>query len=111
VKERQVHEMKRRQFSSAFKARLALEALSGDKTLNEVAADNDLNPNRLTNWRQEFLEKAHTVFDGSSSSSSSSSHIFSRPANPAVSGPRRAISAKTEHQCASFSFFNWQTRV
>jgi transposase-like protein len=54
--------MKRRQFSSAFKVKVVLEVLREERTLSEIAAEHDLNPNQLANWRREFLEKAPEVF-------------------------------------------------
>jgi transposase-like protein len=55
--------MKRRQFLSAFKVKVVLEVLKEERTLSEIAAEHDLNPNQLANWRREFLEKAPEVFD------------------------------------------------
>jgi putative transposase len=55
--------MKRRQFSSDFKVKLVLEVLREERTLSAIAAEHDINPNQLTNWRREFLAKASMVFD------------------------------------------------
>ena len=54
---------KRRQFSSEFKVKLVLELLREERTLGEIAAAYEINPNQLTNWRREFLEKAPQLFD------------------------------------------------
>jgi transposase-like protein len=54
---------KRRQFSSEFKVKVVLELLREERTLGEIAADHQINPNQLATWRREFLEKAPGVFD------------------------------------------------
>lgn len=53
----------RRNFSAKFKADLVLEVLKGEKELNVIATENDVQPNLLRNWKKEFLEKASVVFD------------------------------------------------
>ena len=40
-----------------------LEQLRDERTLGEIAAEHQINPNQITNWRREFLEKAPAVFD------------------------------------------------
>jgi transposase-like protein len=55
----------RRNFSANFKASLVLEALKGEKDINTIATENDIQPNLLRNWKREFLEKAAVVFDDS----------------------------------------------
>lgn len=54
---------KRRQYTSEQKVKLVLELLREERTLNEIAATHQINPNQLARWRQEFLEKAPAVFD------------------------------------------------
>jgi transposase-like protein len=54
---------KKRQFTSEFKTKVVLDMLREEKTLGEIAADHQINPNQLANWRREFLEKAPGVFD------------------------------------------------
>ena len=56
---------KRRKYSSEFKVKLVLEVLREEQTLGEIAAKYEINPNQITNWKREFLEKAPTVFDES----------------------------------------------
>ena len=46
-----------------FKSDLVLEVLKGEKELNVIATENDIQPNLLRNWKKEFLEKASVVFD------------------------------------------------
>ena len=53
----------RRNFSAKFKSDLVLEVLKGEKELNVIATEDDIQPNLLRNWKKEFLEKASVVFD------------------------------------------------
>ena len=53
----------RRNFSAKFKTDLVLEVLKGEKELNVIATENQIQPNLLRNWKKEFLEKASIVFD------------------------------------------------
>ncbi len=53
----------RRSFSSKFKSDLVLEVLKGEKDLNTIAVENNIQPNLLRNWKKEFLQKASVVFD------------------------------------------------
>ena len=52
----------RRNHSAAFKAKVALEALKGDKTIAEIAQKHDVHPNQVTEWRRQLLERAADVF-------------------------------------------------
>ena len=53
---------KRKQYESALKARVALAALKGDKTINEVAAMFEVHPNMVTKWKQRALAELPRVF-------------------------------------------------
>ena len=53
----------RRNFSAKFKSDLVIELLKGEKDLNTLAAENNIQPNLLRNWKKEFLDKASVVFD------------------------------------------------
>ena len=50
-------------FSSKFKSELVIELLKGEKDLNTIATENNIQPNLLRNWKKEFLDKASVVFD------------------------------------------------
>lgn len=58
----------RRKFSSAFKVKVALEAIKGKETLSALALRFDLHANQISAWKQEFLEKSASVFDEVTSS-------------------------------------------
>ena len=52
----------RRNHSPAFKAKVALAAIKGEKTLAELAEQFDVHPNQITTWRSQLLEGAAGVF-------------------------------------------------
>ncbi len=50
--------------SRAFKAKVALAALKGEKTLAELAQMYDLHPNQITTWKSQLADGAAGLFDG-----------------------------------------------
>lgn len=52
----------RRNHSPAFKAKVAVAAIKGGKTLIELAQDFDVHPNQIKQWRDQLLEGAAGVF-------------------------------------------------
>ncbi|BDV36195.1 hypothetical protein SS37A_37250 (plasmid) [Methylocystis iwaonis] len=52
----------RRTHSPAFKAKVALAAIKGEKTLAELAQQFDVHPNQITTWRSQLLEGVAGVF-------------------------------------------------
>jgi transposase-like protein len=52
----------RRNHSPAFKAKVALDAIRGEKTLAELAKLHDVHPNQITDWKTQLLERAAGVF-------------------------------------------------
>ena len=53
---------KRRKLSAEFKAKVALEALKEQQTLQQLAQKYELHPNQISSWKQEFLQNASVVF-------------------------------------------------
>ena len=52
----------RRNHSAVFKAKVALDAVRGEKTLAELAKLHDVHPNQITDWKSQLLERASSVF-------------------------------------------------
>jgi len=55
---------KRRQnFSNSFKAKVGLEAIKGEKTLQELGQEYSVHPNAIGNWKKAILENIPSIFD------------------------------------------------
>ena len=55
---------KRKQHSAAFKAKVALEAVKGERTLNELAGQFELHPTQVVQWKKRLAEGASELFQG-----------------------------------------------
>jgi transposase-like protein len=53
---------KRRKFTDHFKAKVALEALRGDRTIQEIAARHQVHPNQVSQWKSQAVEGMADVF-------------------------------------------------
>ena len=53
---------KRRNHSPEFKAKVALDAARGDKTVAELAQKYNLHANQISTWKKELLENAAMIF-------------------------------------------------
>ena len=56
----------RRNHSPAFKAKVAVDAVKGEKTLAELAKLHDVHPNQIVDWKNQLLERAAGVFGADS---------------------------------------------
>ncbi len=52
----------RRRFTADFKARVALEALRGDRTIQEIAAKRRVHPNQVSTWKRQAMDGLGEVF-------------------------------------------------
>jgi putative transposase len=55
---------KRRVFTDKFKAKVAMEALKGVKTLAELASDYQVHPNQISDWKKRLVQSAPELFPG-----------------------------------------------
>jgi transposase-like protein len=64
---------KRKQYNPKFKARVALEAIKGQRTINEIAAAFHVHPNQVQKWKKQVLDQLPELFlDGRSRSAANS---------------------------------------
>ncbi len=54
---------KRKLYSPQFKAKLAIEAIQGQKTTPELASQYDIHPTMINTWKRQLLESASELFD------------------------------------------------
>jgi transposase-like protein len=57
----------RRRHSSEFKAKVALEAAKGQKTLSELATEFGVHPVQIAQWKRQLLDGLPAVFEGPAS--------------------------------------------
>ena len=53
---------KRRRFTAGFKAKIALEALRGDRTIQEIAGRHKVHPNQVSAWKRLAIDGLGAVF-------------------------------------------------
>ena len=57
---------KRRRFNDDFKAKVALEALRGDRTIQEIASRHKVHPNQVSTWKRQAMDGLGAVFSNGS---------------------------------------------
>lgn len=53
---------RRRRFSAEFKAKVALEAIRGEQSIQDLASRYELHPNMITNWKRQAIDNMAVVF-------------------------------------------------
>lgn len=54
----------RKRYDARFKAKVALEAIRGERTLAEIASEYGVHPNQITKWKKKVVEDLPDVFSG-----------------------------------------------
>ena len=67
-------------FTDQFKTKVALEALRGDKTVQEIAANHQLHPNQVSPWKQQAIDGMGDVFSGGQQSGPTEAEVKELPA-------------------------------
>lgn len=63
---------KRKQYSAEFKAKVALEAVRGEKTVPQLASQYEVHPTVIHTWKRQLLEGVSSIFETGSTSSAAS---------------------------------------
>lgn len=58
----------RRKFTGEFKAKVAVEALKAQETVNQIAARHELHPHQVAQWKKQLQQEARIVFEAGTSS-------------------------------------------
>ena len=54
---------KRKQYNAEFKARVAVEAVRGNKTISEISSHYEVHPNQVAKWKKQALENLPSLFE------------------------------------------------
>ena len=80
---------KRRNHSASFKAKVAVAAIRGDKTLAELSEQFDVHQNQIQDWRRKLLDQADQAFGRGGASPSESEHKV-KELHAKIGEPRRS---------------------
>ena len=69
----------RKQHNAAFKAKVALAAIKGDRTVAELAVHFGVHPNQIHNWKKQLLDGAVSVFEGGAAAEGATNEAQSLP--------------------------------
>jgi transposase-like protein len=70
---------KRRNFTEGFKAKVALEAVKGLKTVTALASEYQLHPNQISDWKKQLVARAPELFASGAKGDSKSEEELTAP--------------------------------
>jgi len=56
--------LRRKRYDATFKAKVALEAIKGERTIAEIASETGVHPNQISSWKKQALEELPGIFSG-----------------------------------------------
>lgn len=56
--------MAKKTFTAGFKAKVAIEAVKGNKTISELASEFEVHPSQIQNWKKQLLDGCSELFSG-----------------------------------------------
>ena len=62
----------RKRYDAAIKAKVALEAIKGQRTINEIASAYEVHPNQVTQWKKQAMEQLPEIFSNGKARADSS---------------------------------------
>src|SRR5262249_13517943 len=81
----------RRNHSSTFKAKVALAAIKGDRTLAQLSEQFDVHPNQITAWKDQLVEYAAEVFERGASGKGSAPAVDIKTLHGGDDRPRSRV--------------------
>jgi len=54
---------KRKQYNAAFKFKIALEAAKNGRTISQIAGENSIHPNQISQWKKQLLSEGKVLFE------------------------------------------------